>query len=204
MSYKLTYFDVPGLAEPIRFLMAYLDIDFEDNRIGYQTWSAVKPSMPFGKVPILEIDGQVLNQSSAITRYLARKAGLAGIDDWESMLIDIAVDNVHDFRHEIAVYVFTERKNCDAESNSSKIKEITKFYMEKFESIVTINKGFFVNGKLTWADLFFVAISDTLSDMAKIDILEGRPNLQTLKTQVLSIPQIKTWVAKRPEPSVLF
>lgn len=55
-------------------------------------------AMPFGKVPILEIDGKVLNQSTAITRYLAKKAGLAGNDDWESLLIDIAVDNIHDLR----------------------------------------------------------------------------------------------------------
>lgn len=55
--------------------------------------------MPFGKVPVLEIDGKVLNQSTAITRYLAKKAGLAGSDDWESLLIDIAVDNIHDLRH---------------------------------------------------------------------------------------------------------
>lgn len=54
--------------------------------------------MPFGKVPVLEIDGKVLNQSVAITRYLAKKAGLAGNDDWESLLIDIAVDNITDLR----------------------------------------------------------------------------------------------------------
>lgn len=45
--------------------------------------------MPFGKVPTLEIDGKVLNQSTAITRYLSKKAGLAGSDDWDSLLIDI-------------------------------------------------------------------------------------------------------------------
>lgn len=55
-------------------------------------------AMPFGKVPVLEIDGKVLNQSTAITRYLSKKAGLAGSDDWESLLIDVAVDNIHDLR----------------------------------------------------------------------------------------------------------
>lgn len=54
--------------------------------------------MPFGKVPVLEIDGKALNQSVAITRYLSKKAGLAGSDDWESLLIDIAVDNICDLR----------------------------------------------------------------------------------------------------------
>lgn len=54
--------------------------------------------MLFNKVPVLEIDGKVLNQSVAICRYLAKKAGLAGSDEWESLLIDIAVDNVVDLR----------------------------------------------------------------------------------------------------------
>lgn len=54
--------------------------------------------MPFGKVPVLEIDGKVLNQSIAICRYLAKKARLAGSDEWESMLIDISVDNINDLR----------------------------------------------------------------------------------------------------------
>lgn len=54
--------------------------------------------MPMGKVPVLEIDGKVLNQSMAIARYLSKKAGLAGSDDWESLLIDIAVDNIQDLR----------------------------------------------------------------------------------------------------------
>lgn len=44
--------------------------------------------MPFGKVPILEIDGKILNQSIAICRYLSKKSGLAGSDDWESLMID--------------------------------------------------------------------------------------------------------------------
>lgn len=54
--------------------------------------------MPFRKVPVLEIDGIKLNQSMAISRYLAKKAGLAGADEWESLLIDIAVDNINDLR----------------------------------------------------------------------------------------------------------
>jgi len=54
---------------------------------------------PLGKVPVLEIDGKVLNESMAITRYLSRKAKLVGSDDWESLLIDIAVDGINDLRY---------------------------------------------------------------------------------------------------------
>jgi len=51
---------------------------------------------------------------------------------------------------------------------------------------------------LSWADLYFVAVIDYINFLAKIDSLEGRPNLQGLKEKVLAIPQIKQWVEKRP------
>lgn len=62
--------------------------------------------MPFGKVPVMEIDGKVVNQSVAISRYLAKKAGLAGEDEWEALLIDVAVDNIYEMRQ--GTYIINE------------------------------------------------------------------------------------------------
>jgi hypothetical protein len=42
-TYKLTYFNVKGLGEPIRFLFAYGGIEFEDFRIEKQEWPQIKP-----------------------------------------------------------------------------------------------------------------------------------------------------------------
>lgn len=65
--------------------------------------------MPFGKVPVMEIDGKVVNQSVAISRYLAKKAGLAGEDEWEALLIDVAVDNIYEMRQGILLtYIINE------------------------------------------------------------------------------------------------
>lgn len=43
-SYKLTYFNFTALAEPIRFLLSYLNIDFEDVRFEREEWPSIKPS----------------------------------------------------------------------------------------------------------------------------------------------------------------
>lgn len=56
---------------------------------------------PFGKVPVLEVDGKKLHQSVALSRYYGKKAGLAGKDEWEDLMIDIAVDTLNDFRQGI-------------------------------------------------------------------------------------------------------
>lgn len=53
---------------------------------------------PFGQVPMLEVDGKKINQSTAIARYLAKQHGLAGKNDWEALEIDAIVDTIHDLR----------------------------------------------------------------------------------------------------------
>lgn len=62
---------------------------------------------PFGHVPILEVDGQVLAQSNTIARYLAKKHGLAGKDDWEQALTDMYAENIHDLLNGIIKYLFS-------------------------------------------------------------------------------------------------
>lgn len=54
--------------------------------------------MPFGQVPVLEIDGKKIGQSVAICRYVAKQVGLAGKDDLQALEIDSTVDTIHDMR----------------------------------------------------------------------------------------------------------
>lgn len=54
--------------------------------------------MPLGQMPILEVDGKRAHQSLAITRYLAKQVGLVGVDAWEDLQIDTAVDTINDLR----------------------------------------------------------------------------------------------------------
>ena len=58
----------------------------------------VSIATPLGQIPILEVDGKVAHQSGAIMRYLARRFGLAGESDWETLLIDSVADTITDFR----------------------------------------------------------------------------------------------------------
>jgi hypothetical protein len=42
-AYKLTYFNVKATGEPIRFLLSYGGIEFEDYRIEREQWPQIKP-----------------------------------------------------------------------------------------------------------------------------------------------------------------
>lgn len=60
--------------------------------------------MPFGMLPVLEIDGEMVAQSNAISRYLARQWGLAGKDEWESLQCDVLVDTLGDLKQGSKAY----------------------------------------------------------------------------------------------------
>lgn len=43
-KYKLTYFGLKGLGESIRFMLSYIEADWEDNRMEKEQWASVKGS----------------------------------------------------------------------------------------------------------------------------------------------------------------
>lgn len=46
-KYKLTYFSIKAVAEPIRFLLSYGGVEFEDIRYDHDIWPTVKNSKSF-------------------------------------------------------------------------------------------------------------------------------------------------------------
>uniref|UniRef100_A0A8D8ZU65 glutathione transferase n=1 Tax=Cacopsylla melanoneura TaxID=428564 RepID=A0A8D8ZU65_9HEMI len=200
-TYKLSYFKGKALAEPIRFMLSYMEKDFEDHRFEREDWPKLKPSMPFGKVPVLEVDGyKQFHQSGAICRYLAKQCGLAGSDPEEDLKIDMAYDELNDFRAAIASYHY----DANEESKNSKWEPLNTttipYYMERFENLGKSNKGYLANAKLSWVDIYFVALLDYLNFMAKQDLVgDDKPALRKLVNEVHAIPAIKQWVEKSPQ-----
>uniref|UniRef100_A0A915B2R9 glutathione transferase n=1 Tax=Parascaris univalens TaxID=6257 RepID=A0A915B2R9_PARUN len=74
-KYKLIFFYPQTRAEAARMMFKLADVPFEDIRIFEDEWVELKPTTPFGQLPVLEFDGHKLAQSFAINRYLARKFG---------------------------------------------------------------------------------------------------------------------------------
>jgi glutathione S-transferase len=68
---KLTYFDIEAAAEPIRLALVLSGVDFEDDRIAFSDWSALKPTTPYGQLPLMTVnDGPVRTQSGAMLRWV--------------------------------------------------------------------------------------------------------------------------------------
>ncbi|KAM4809506.1 hematopoietic prostaglandin D synthase [Rhinophrynus dorsalis] len=191
-NYKLTYFNIQGRGEIIRYLFAYMGVNYEDHRIEFSEWPTIKPCIPYGQLPVLEIDGVIFNQSLAIGRYLARKAGLAGKSDLDELRVDAILDSIDDF-----VSQFPWREADDAKTKQ-------KEYMANFAPQLLSNlektlgdKSWLVGDSVTWADFYWDTCSDGLENYVP-GFAKEYPKLLALKGRVKSIPAIAAWVKKRP------
>lgn len=146
-QYKLTYFDIRGLAELPRLILTAAGQAFTDDRIAFSRnadgsfeqgdWKERKLSAPYGQVPILEVDGVKIAQSGAIIRFLARRLGLEGTSDIEAALIDGGYEAMLDIR----------KKFFEAKSDEAKKAE---FWSKTFpESLAMLSKN--VQGELFFA-----------------------------------------------------
>jgi len=105
---KLGYWDIRGLAQPIRLLLAYKNATYEDKLYSCgpppdfdkSGWLKEKFTLglDFPNLPYY-IDGDVkITQNLAILRYLGRKYNLVGSTEEEERRVDQSEQQVTDFR----------------------------------------------------------------------------------------------------------
>ncbi|XP_058788916.1 glutathione S-transferase-like [Phymastichus coffea] len=197
-GYKLIYFNARGRAEHIRYVLAFAGVDYVDERISKERWPELKKSMPFGQLPVLEVDGQRIAQSNAIARYLARKHGLVGADEWEAMQCDMLVDSLGDLRTELLQFQKEDDLFKKEEKKAKFVKETIPLFLNKFEKTIAQNNGFAVGSTTTWADFVFAVALENFEQMFGSAALEHYPNLRGLKQRVHAIPAIAEWISRRP------
>lgn len=103
-EYKVTYFDFAGSrGEEVRLALSIAGLPFEDNRIDRASFAQLKPQLPFGSVPTLDIEGRgVFAQSNAILRLIGRQNGLYPEDLYEAARHDELMEAAEDLRHRIS------------------------------------------------------------------------------------------------------
>ncbi|KAK5972282.1 Glutathione S-transferase [Trichostrongylus colubriformis] len=198
--YRLIYFDARGRAEVTRQLFLLAGQEFDDVRLSHDEWPKHKAEMPFGQLPVLEVDGKQLPQSHAIARYVARQFGHAGKTPFDEALVDAIADQYKDFDNEawpfFAILLGIEKgdledklKNAFAPARDKLFTYLTKFLQQN-------ESGYLVGDSLTWADLLLAEL-DTMSE--KIPALyEGFPEMRAHAGKVRSDPILKKWIECRP------
>jgi len=199
-TFKLTYFNGRGLAEPSRLIFAYTETPFEDIRIEKEEFAKKKETFPFGQLPILEVNGKVLAQSQAISRYLAKTFMLTGKDDWESAKCDMLVDGLADLRSHLRPFFREQDEEKKKAIWISIENEQIKPFLVKYEHFLVENgnNGHLVGEKLTWADLTLAEIFGDWNERYP-HLMENHKKLVEYANKIRSIPQIDSWIKKRPK-----
>jgi glutathione S-transferase len=100
---RLTYFDFAGSrGEECRIALHLAGIDFDDVRVKSADWPALKASMPFGAMPVLQMPGKPpLAHSNAILVFIGRQHGLHPVDAFEAARHEALMCAVEELRHTI-------------------------------------------------------------------------------------------------------
>merc|ERR1712025_202802 len=196
---KLTYFNLRAKGEPARLLLAYGGIKYEDYRVSFEDqreWKAMKPTTPYGSLPLLEWDGTCVAQSMAIARFLAREVGLAGRNNLEGAQIDEIIDAINDMAQAGAKAFFAK----DEAAMKKVATETIPAGLANIEKRLESRGGqFLVGNAFSWADLHVFDFCLNLPDKS---CLEKVPKIKDLSERVSKIPNIKCWVESRPKTNL--
>lgn len=102
MSISLTYFDFEGSRGlECRLALTAAGVAFEDVRLSNEQWAALKPSVPFGALPVLAEGNRRIAQSNAILAYVGRGHGLHPVDSWQAAEHEALMLSVEDLRSKL-------------------------------------------------------------------------------------------------------
>jgi glutathione S-transferase len=200
---KLTYFDAPvSRGEECRLALHIAGVDFDDVRIARDQWPALKPTTPFGSMPILELPGRPpLAHSNAILVLVGRQHGLHPKDDFEAARHEAMMCHVEDLRAAVAP---TLRITDEAEKKKQREQLASTFlptwagYAEKQISDLG---PFFGGDNLNVVDLKLHMTVRWFAggkvDYVPATIFSPFPKLMRVHDAVRDDARVKGWYAKR-------
>ena len=215
---KLVYFDARGVVETSRCLLAIANIPYEDQRFGikpaesgggfeYPEFAAAKArgelKVNMDRAPMLVVGNDVIGQSKAIERYIARRGGFMGSNDIEAAQIDYICEHIRDIKEKYGkVRAITDAAEKEAAMTKWFTTELSE-WLSKLEMSLPSGRGagYCVGNKVSLAD---VAVWSFLSDF--FDNKEGvaasvKPCAQLvgIVDAVAALPALQKWLAERPQ-----
>jgi glutathione S-transferase len=222
-SIKLSYFNIEGPAEKVRLALTVAGVPFEDVRVNFADWPALKPTTPGGQLPVMEIGGgKMVTQSGAMARYAARlgDGSLYPVDDVDKCflidrLIGMQEDDARDFS--VPLYMGMNPSKFgypDGYGKTDEGKEMCKNMREAFvaDSVPKTAKllmqqlkesggPFLCGAGLTLADLYWLPrlryLTAGIADHVDPKCLDAFPEVLAYKEAMMNVPAIKKWYEKK-------
>ncbi len=198
----LTYFRGRGRAETTRWMLAATGVQFTNVAIDTpEELAALRASgkLLFDQMPLLEIDGLNLSQSSAMVRFLARRGGLYGRDDTDAMWCDLVAGVTADFAETAIQAAFKPSADVAVADLRARFAKFGPRFEARIEAQ---GSGFCAADELTFAD---VVLAEALSAYLEHcpDILVDTPRLDRLYHEVVQMSDIAAYLQsdlRYPQP----
>ena len=218
---RLTYFPFQGAAEKVRLALVLGGIDFEDVRVPFPAWPALKPTTPYGQLPLLTIDdGEPLAQSVAMLRYAGRLASTSGKADLYPVGRMLEVDEACGFvtdierawRPPVGVGIDPSTYGYAADFRGTEghaavvkavreqfVAEALPKYMEFLGKRLGDDRRFLCGDAPTIADCWLIPILNRFTcgavDHVPVECLEPFPTVVAYVARFMELDEVKAWYA---------
>eukprot|EP01039_Chlorochromonas_danica_P007126 gene7126-7879_t len=211
----LYYFAGRGLADQLRWLLAAGNTSFTQKIISQRMHfeRMARRQLPFGQLPLLQIDGLELVQCQACLRYLARRAHIAGRTPEEVLKCDMIAEAIRDLLALLTTAPFdfvagrfeavlaANLRHRPSSSSSSTATATTPSSVHPIADIAAYNalpgQVFLVGKGLTYADVLAAHLTTWFVEECGPDLLKDKPLLVQLQNQVISLPGVKAFITSK-------
>ena len=199
---RLIYFDAPvSRGEECRLALHLAGVDFEDVRIERSDWQAMKPTTPFGSLPVLEIPGQPpLGETNAILVLIGRRHDLHPSDDFEAARHEAVMGHVEDMRANVSPTLRLSDEEEKKRARTALAETYLPAWAEFTEKHISDSGPFFAGEKLHVVDLKLHRavhwIASGIIDHIPATTFAGFPKLNRIYAAVNEHDGVKAWYAK--------
>ena len=213
---RLRYFNCRGLAETTRYMLAIHHVGYTDERFPFTfgtpgdfttiqrpEFDAEQQAGAFaaalGKVPLLHVGADVIPQSKAIERYVARALGMVGTNDIEAAQIDAVTEHVRDIKQ-----AYQPHRACQAEhaeeAQAAWFDTALPEYTQKLEAALPPCVRHIDHARPNHAHVALYALYNGFFDNVEgaRRALAGCPGLQHIVAVVSEHPGVQAWEKTRP------
>jgi len=153
-NYKVFYFDIDGgRAAPIRIALHAAGLAFEDVRWSFPEFGEKRQTAPFQAVPFIELNGELVSQSNAISRYVGKMGNLYPDDPLQALYCDEVLEALEDLNHYV-VQTFGLEGDELKQAREALMKGRLLVFIKGLDKLLARGGGnYFANQRLTIADL---------------------------------------------------
>ena len=197
---KLFYFDAPvSRGEECRLAFAIAGLEFEDVRLSREQWIAMKPTTPFGAVPILEVVGkEPLAHSNAILWWIGSQSSLLPKDPFDAAHHVAMMEAVEELRIHLGTTLFLADDAAKKKAREDAAATTIPAWGEKVEKLVV--GPFFGGDAISVADVKLYMIVRWLTggklDHIPTSVLDAFPKLKGVHAAVEGHPAVQAWLSK--------